>query len=79
MHRATEEATTTSMHSPPVGTEAHPKLWLQMCQKDINVFGAKLRGIIGKILVQPEEDTTFLTNTSTIHGPLSELHFEAGG
>ena len=30
-----KEATATSMHSPPVGMVAHPKLWPQKCQKDL--------------------------------------------
>ena len=66
------------MHSPPIGTEAHPKLWLQKCQKDINALGAQLTGIIGEILVLPEEDNALLANATTIQGALSELDFEAG-
>ena len=66
------------MHSQPVGTEAHPKLWLQKCRKDINVLDAQLTGIIAEILVLLEEDTTLLTNTTTIQGALFDIDFKAG-
>ena len=65
------------MHSPPVCTEAHQKLWLRSCQKDLNALSAQLTGIIGKILVLPEEDPALLTNATTIQGALSELDFKA--
>ena len=73
-----KEATAKSMHSPPVGTEAHPKLWIQKCQKDTNALSAQLAGLIGEILALPEEDTALLTNATTIQGAMSELDFEAG-
>ena len=70
-----KEATATSMHSPPVGTEAPPKLWLQKCQKDLNALSAQLTGIIGDILALAEENTALFTNVTTIQGASSELHF----
>ena len=72
------ETIATSMPSPPAGTESHPKLFLQKCQKDIVVLTAQLTGIMGDILALPGEDTTLLTNATVIQGALSELDFEAG-
>ena len=68
----------TFMLSPPAGTDDHPKLWLQKCQKDIGVPITQLTRIIGEILVLPGEDTALLSNMTVIQGALSELDFEAG-
>ena len=66
------------MRSLPAGTESHPKLCLQKCQKDIDVLSMQLTGIMGDILALPGEDTAQVTNTMVIQGSLSELNFEAG-
>ena len=66
------------MHSLPVGTEAHPKLWFQKCQKDINALSSQSTCVIGEILVLPEEDSTLLVNGTTAQGALSELDFKVG-
>ena len=70
------EAIAKSTRSPPSGTEDHPKLWLQKCQKDIGLLTAQLFAITGEILAMPEEDTALLTNVTSIQGSLSELDFE---
>ena len=67
-----------SIRSPPSGTEEHPKLWLQKCQKDIGVLSMQLTSIMGETLALPGEDVALLTNATSIQGALSELDFEAG-
>ena len=67
------ERIATSIWSPSAGTEDHPKLWLQKCQKDIDMLTAQLIGIMGDILVLPGEDMALMTNAMVIQGALSEL------
>ena len=44
------ETIAASMLSPPAGTKSHPKLWLQECQKDIDVLTSQLTGVMGETL-----------------------------
>ena len=61
---------------PPSGTEGHPKLWLQKCQKDIGLLRAQLAVITGEILAMPNEDAALLADVTTIRGNLLELDFK---
>lgn len=71
------ETIATSMRSPPAGTKDHPKLWLQKCQKDIDMLSIQLSGIMGDILSLPGEDAALLTSATTIQAAVSELDFQA--
>ena len=70
------DAIATSTRSPPLGTEDHPKLWLQKCQKDIGLLRAQLAVIIEEILAMPDEDAALLADATSIQGNLSEFDFE---